>query len=349
MLNLLPPVQRKELLLLCPVVSICHLEQTCAFNNIDSDTFWDDLLNRQQSRLGSFRNYDLNADDALMISYSSNREKYFTFLTAMVFSGDRFSGIYGLFMGGRSGRDFYEGGTPPPDQRDCPDDIVNYLVAYQKPNVIVETVDADYDDPDSNPDSDEEYSDDNDFYYPLPSRDVFGRQHRELYECATKGQHVHSRYSRYISKENHYRLSDDDAVSLMMNECNYYPKKLFLHEYEHMHWKWSHGDLIRLLTQFFSKLESLSLQFRQGKDIDGYVSMLHQSKEGLELVLSCCFSSPVLSSLDILDPVRDDTASKTLSSTLATKPCPLLKKLDIFCWVRYGGEVYCLEALGGAK
>ena len=37
MLSILPPVQRKELLLHCPVVSICHLEQICAFNGIDSD------------------------------------------------------------------------------------------------------------------------------------------------------------------------------------------------------------------------------------------------------------------------------------------------------------------------
>ena len=53
----------------------------------------------------------------------------------------------------------------------------------------------------------------------------------------------------------------------------------------------------------------------------------------------------MLGSLEILDPVRDDTAGKVLSSTLATKPYPLLKKLDIFCWVHYGGEVRCLEAL----
>ena len=331
MLSLLPPVQRKELLLLCPVVSICHLEQTCAFNGIDSDRFWDDLLKNQDSRLGCFRDYDYNAHEALEVSYSSNREKYFTFLTAMIFSGDRFSGIYGWFI---NGRDFYEGGTPPPEQLDCPDDIVNYLVAYRKPDVIKvmeEKIDADHDD--------------NDFYYPLPSRDAFGRQHDELYEYATKGQHVHSRYSHYISKENHYRLSDDDAVSLMMNECNYYPKKLFLHEYEHMHWRWSHDDLMWLLTQFFGKLESLSLQFRQRKDIDDYVYMAYQPKEALEVVLSCCFSSPLLSSLEILDPVLDDTASKALSSTLATKPCPSLKKLDIFCWVRYSGKVLCLEAL----
>ena len=187
--------------------------------------------------------------------------------------------------------------------------------------------------------------DDNDFYYPLPSRDVFGKQHDKLYEYATQGQYVHSRYSHYTSKENHYRLSDDDAVSLIMNECHYYPKKLFLHEYEHMHWRWSRGDLTRLLTQFFCKLESLSLQFRQAKDIDGYVDRGDCSKEALELVLSCCFSSPVLSSLDILDPVLDDTSSKVLSSMLATMPCPSLKKLDMFICVRYSGEVRCLEAL----
>ena len=322
MLSLLPPIQRKELLLLCPIVSICHLEQICAFDGIDSDMFWDDLLKNQDSRLGSFRDYECNAHKALEVCYSSSREKYFTFLTALIFSGDRFSGIYGWFI---DGRDFYEGGTPPPEQLDCPDDIVNYLVAYRKPDVMrvmEEEINADHDDNDSEKkfdadhddndseeeidtdhddnDSEEEIDadhDDNNFYYPLPSRDVFGRQHGELYEEATKGQHVHCRYSHYISKENHYRLSDDDAVSLMMNECNYYPKKLFLHEYEHMHWRWSHDDLMHLLTQFFSKLESLSLEFRQSKDIDDYVYIDYQRKEALEVVLSCCFSSQLVGNL----------------------------------------------------
>ena len=360
-LSLLPPVQRKELLFLCPVVSICHLEQTCAFDDIDSDTFWDDLCKSQSNRLGVFRDYDFHAEEVLGYSsknakFSSSREKYFTFLTTMIFSGDRFSGVYGWFV---DGRDFYEGCSPPPDQRDCPDDVVNDLVTYRKPktvNVVVEKIDTDHKDSDSDDDSDfkdSDSDDDNDFfdnnnsfYYPLPSRDVFGKQHDKLYENATKGQYVHSRYSRYILKENHYHLSDDDAVSLIMNECHYYPKKLFLHEYEHMHWRWSNGDLTRLLTQFFCKLESLSLRFRQAKDIDDYVvSSGDGSKEALELVLTCCFSSPVLSSLDILDPVLDDTSSKVFSSTLATMPCPSLKKLDIYFCIRYSGEVRCLEAL----
>ena len=344
-LSLLPPVQRKELLLLCPVVSICHLEQTCAFDDIDSDTFWDDLRKSQSSRF--IAGYDSHAILVLGVSvgssnreeFSSSREKYFTFLTTMIFSGDRFSGVYGWFV---NDRHFYEGGSPPPDERDCPDDIVNDLVAYRKPkkvNVVVEKIDADHNDADHN-DSDADdnsdfFDDNNDFYYPLPSRDVFGEQHDELYEYATKGQYVHSRYSHYILKENHYRLSDDDAVSLIMNECHYYPKKLFLHEYEHMHWRWSHGDLTRLLTQFFCKLESLSLQFRQAKDIDEYVKSGYCSKDALKLVLSCCFSSPVLSSLDILDPPSGSTSSEALSSTLATKPCPSLKRLDICFCIQY--------------
>ena len=217
---------------------------------------------------------------------------------------------------------------------------MNYLVAYQKPNIVKVTIKENAKKSVSRRKYDE------DFYYPLPSRDVFGRQHGKLYKDATVGQHVHSRYSRYISKKNHYHLSDGDAVSLMMNECNYYPKKLFFHEYEHMHWRWSHDDLMCLLTQFFSRLESLSLQFRQGKDIDDYVGMADQSNEALELVMNCCFSSPVLCSLVMVDPSRrDDTASQTLSSTLATKPCPSLRMLDVHCCAIYRGEACCLEAL----
>ena len=266
----------------------------------------------------------------------------------MIFSGDRFSGHYALYTEHTgSGRDIYEGTIPPPDERGCPGDMVNYLVAHQKPEVVEEKEEPAHEKKCSEEENLEEVEDEkeypNDYFFPLPARDVFGMQHGDLFEEATKGQHVHSCFSCYISKENHYRLSDEDAASLMMNECHFYPKKLFLHEYEHMHWKWSHSDLTQLLTQFFGKLESLSLHFRDGKDIDDHVCLHgNNSKETLELVLSCCFSSPVLTSLEILDPVRDDTATKALSSTLAAKPCPSLKKLDICYW---GGDVGCLEPL----
>ena len=90
-------------------------------------------------------------------------------------------------------------------------------------------------------------------------------------------------------------------------------------------------------------LESLSLQFRWGKDIDSYVCQHGEdSREALELVLSCCFSSPVLSSIASLDPVGEETASKALFSTLAAKPCPTLRKLDFVNWINYSGV---LEAL----
>ena len=217
---------------------------------------------------------------------------------------------------------------------------MNYLVAYRKPDteVVVKRSDSEVEE------SEEEYYGDKmDYFYPLPARDVFGMQHGELSKEATKGQHVHSHNLCYISKEDHYHLSNGDAVSLMMNECHYYPKNLFLHEYEHMHWKRNHDDLMRLLTPFFGMLESLSLQFRWGKDIDSYVRQHGEdSREALELVLSCCFSSPVLSSIASLDPVGQETASKALFSTLAAKPCPTLRKLDFVNWINYSGV---LEAL----
>ena len=337
MLSLLPPVQRKELLLLCPAVSICHL----AFDGIDSNMFWDDLLKNHEFSLGQYHKYKINAHEALNITHSSNREKYFTFLTAMIFSGDRFSGHYrftgtGLYM-------LENKVTPPAEERSCPGDIVNYLIAYRKPDCEVEEIveEVDTEEPFSQRDG---YKNNNGFYYPAPARDVFGRKIGKLYEDATKGQHVHSRYSHYILKENHYRLSDEDAVSLMMNECHYYPKKLFIHEYECMHWMWSNDNLIRLLTQFFSKLESLSLHFWQGSN-DHYIHAGRKFKEALELVLNCCFSSPVLSSLVIVDPSRNDVASLVLSSTLATKPCPSLKILDVHCQTVDGGKAHLLEAL----
>ena len=78
--------------------------------------------------------YDVNAGEALRVPHLSNCEKYFTFLTALIFSGDRFSGHYGLFtVCTGTGQEYYEGTTPPPKERRCPEDMVNYLVAYRKP------------------------------------------------------------------------------------------------------------------------------------------------------------------------------------------------------------------------
>ena len=113
----------------------------------------------------------------------------------------------------------------------------------------------------------------------------------------------------------------------MMNECNYYPKKLFIHDYEHMHWKWSNDELIQLLTQFFSRLESLDLLFRQEKDIDHY-TYVSTTGQGFELVLNCC----LFRSLFITDPVGKDRTAFLL--TLATQPCLFFKKLDI-CYFRH--------------
>ena len=336
MLSILPPVQRKELLFYCPVVTICHLEQTCAFNGIDSDMFWNELLSNQKDRLGSYDFNKINALDALQSTSCSHdcqtyflscREKYFTFLTAVIFSGDRFSGHYAFFTDETgTGRHYFETGYASPGKRNCPDDIINYLVAHRKPDISVED--------NVEKESYRDNSEDHQFYYALPIRDVLGRKYGDLYKEATKGHYIHACYSHYISKENHYRLSDEDAVSLMMNECNFFPKKLFLHEYEDMHWKWSEESLTQLLIQFFSRLESLSLSLKREKEIDDYTYYASDSsaEKNFELVLKCCFNSPALTSLLIADPVRYHCDRTALFSILTTKPCQSLRKLDVHCW-----------------
>ena len=262
-----------KLLLLCPIITICHLEHTCAFNGIDSEIFWDKLLRRQRnttSTCTSKHKIDtLKAPPPHLDSVLSSRERYFTYLTAMIFSGDRFSGHYVYLFDGGPHYYYRSGGL----QRSCPEDIVNHLVAYRKPNVHVQRHlhSGELEQPSKSYSSEiESDSSEEDcgqvFRNSIPIRDVFGQEYGEFYEHATKGQHVDLRYSHYISKENHYRLSDEDAVALMMNECNFYPKELFLHEYEDMHWKWSEESLTQLLTQFFSRLESLSIHFRQKKN-----------------------------------------------------------------------------------
>ena len=73
--------------------------------------------------------------------------------------------------------------TPPPEECSCPDDLVNHLVAYRKP--VIEDLG-----------SKEQLlkwdSSEKEFYYPLPIHNAFGWNYGELFEEATKGQHVHS-------------------------------------------------------------------------------------------------------------------------------------------------------------
>ena len=351
MLSILPPIQRKKLLLYCPVVSVCHLEQTCAFNNIDSDIFWDELLENQKNRLRSYRFYDVNAHEALLCashsqSYenTSNRGKYFAYLTAMIFSGDNFP-RHCMDDNGPGYGCCFKSGIPPPWGRGCPDDVVNDLIAYRKPDLVSEEINREeqLSESDSSDEEDVKFSDS-----PLPICDVFGQEHGELYEEAMKGQHIPARYLHYISKQSHYRLSDEDAISLMMNECNYYPKNLVMH-CTGMYWKWSDENLVQLLTQFFSKLESLSLSLRF-RHIYEHIShdtckpTIDESKRVFELIFNCCFNSPVLSSLAIADPAREDRTD--FLSKLAAEPCQSLKKLDIHCWsdFRNNYKIHHLEA-----
>ncbi len=245
----------------------------------------------------------------------------------MIFCGDRFSGHYAMFTNKHRvigvWEDCFDGSTPPPEERSCPGDIVNRLVAYRKPGVVIEEV------MDTKEQLLERDSSESEFYYPLPIRDAFGWNYGELFKEATKGQHVHSKYSCYILKENHYRLSSENAIALMMNECDYYPKKLFMHEYD--------DNLKWLLTQFFDRLESITLDFREGTEIRNYVysrdakyvSNVGDSKKSFEVVLNCCFSSPVLRSLVITDPIGDDRVE--FFSTLSRKLGPSLKTITFRC------------------
>lgn len=351
-LNRLPPVYRKQLLFFCPVVSICRLEKTCAFDGIDSEVFWDELFEIHKELF--VHHYDAEAVYAVLrASYSSNRDKYFVFLTTIICSGGRFSGHFKVsnveIVTRREHLVDMHRHTLPADVQ-YPTDIINYLVAYCKPNAVNEEKVAtraaefrveddseimesnDYSKDDSDNDSrNESYDSSKDsFYYPLPAQDALGLKPGEVYEGATKGQYVHSHFSHFVSHENHYRLSDEDAIALIMSECHFYPRSLLLHDYDSMQWTWSRDALLALLTQFFSKLESLSVRFRQLTDVDIDYAMVGRRErcEDLETVLTSCFRSPLLKSVEIFG-VYEESFGPVLASTLASKPCPSINSLKI--------------------
>jgi hypothetical protein len=98
---------------------------------------------------------------------------------------------------------------------------------------------------------------------------------------------------------------------------------------------WTDDNLKRLLTQFFDRLETITLDFRAGNEIRNYsrdtkyVSNVGDSKKSFELVLNCCFSSPALRLLVITDPIRDDRVE--FFSTLSRKLGPSLKTINFSC------------------
>ena len=248
LLCLIPPKLRYRLFIRSPIVDICRLEQTCAFDGINAHNLWGELYAKHWSRYDLWK-YDCTVTSKSMESVScggsiTNHEKYFTLLTTILFSAERPSGYFEYLEGDHV--DNLRNNNVPEAAMNCyPTDIVNYLVAAD----VISAVSKRVEDVESSA-----YVDDAENCIPIYQRslDDSCNDNRLSSNCdriATKRQCIPQRYVSLVSSGS--RLSDEDALSLIVNICNYHPKVVAFCASETVQWNWNQEKLRCLLANFF--------------------------------------------------------------------------------------------------
>lgn len=141
LLSCIPPTLRYRLFLRSPIVDICRLEKTCAFDGIDTDELWDELYFKHWYRWNQWRgdNYTTHKNVELISTHITNREKYFTLVTSIIFCAERPSGYFeylNKIITSKNHKWSRCDIVPQHTAKFYPTDIVNYLVAAdEKPEV----------------------------------------------------------------------------------------------------------------------------------------------------------------------------------------------------------------------
>ena len=312
----IPTVPRFQLLSCCPIVDVCRLEKTSAFDGIDSEKLWGTLYNNhwEKSKFDFHTWVELMFEtkhEQLSSTNVSNREKYFSLMTTAILCAER---LVGTFVNDR-GYPFRLDELPHVwVEKYCPTDFVNYLVAtsglkHVKKEVI----------------SEEDEKVEAGTYCPIPRCQLEGEEDDDedkplnynSISIVTKNQHFPSRHMQMTKNETHLR--DEEAIALLMDECNYYPNSIVLNNFGSIQWNWNEEAVCNLLMKFFCQVKDICLRF-VGHDNTGYASS----------VLSCCLSSPVLSSVFVnLDMDLADVVTSILTSQHPTIAQPILKKFGI--------------------
>lgn len=291
LLSHVPPTLRHQLFLQSPIVDICRFENTSAFDNIKADKLWFELYDKHWS---SYDQWDCDETvttksmDIIRDATISNRDKYFNLLTTIMFSAERPTRYFG-----RTSDDFKRIVHDPKGVMNrYPTDIINYLVAARilvvagKPtpwscDPEVEEDPKDVDDYDEN-------------WYPINHFPIYqhdldddhddGRLSSNYNHFAAVNQCVPQCYASLVKLGS--RISDEDAILLMMTKCNYYPKFVAICASKSTLWSWKPEDLEQLLTKFFCDVTSINLNVIEEPD-----------DEASSIVVTTCFSSPNVSSL----------------------------------------------------
>ena len=202
----LPPRLRRSLLLRLPIVDVCQLEKTVAFDGLDAESIWGELFELRYRR---YKKYACIVNPYLVKKALQdleekdmpNRERFLAAVTTMIFGSvrpgsymvlrERISRVHSLYV------DPYL------------DDFVNYLVAAMKVEMFYD-VTAEM----------------------TPIRLTYATNNfakwnrsKSYEETFHRFQYVPPRFSHYVDAKDYYRyvLSDVDAITLLMEKCDYYP------------------------------------------------------------------------------------------------------------------------------
>ena len=299
----LPPTLRRLLLVHLPVIDVCQLANTCVFDGINTETIWEQLYHQHTPRYFVSGEIYLSCDvDKTTIEkmHTTFRERYLAILANVILNRARPSGYF-------ENIDYTKFScmkpTPASFLAKVPVDIVNTLIAGEK---IVTVYEKDQDSTQSVADtvipnlienSDIRVTALTDYkrkFVGFVQANCVYKKSNEL--C----QYVPPRYATYASGMNH-RLSDPNALSLLMKDCEYYPKYLSVTTHDYRHFG------LHLLQPFLCCLVSLKLF------VDGSYRTL------LTIVLSN--KTPVLSSLE-LDTCFLSIDDEELSFLAQLSECP---------------------------
>ena len=347
LLSCLPTTLRHRLFIHSPTVDVCRLEKTCAFDGIDSEKLWDEFY---EKHWGTFYPgyYDSHKETVVHGGWNhrfnkvyksdiTNREKYFAHMATTIFCAERPSGFFSehdkfgeynfvdvpssakdRFHFRREHMEYSFAEVPSWAKKSYPTDIVNYLVAADHlQEVKIKRIPNDLEQRSNS----ESSSDSNATrYYPVPQHDVPKDSGKNglcpfLYnDLSIKNQRIPPRYVSLVQMGT--RLADEDAISLLMDKCDYRPNSVVLHAFEETWWNWKKEDLWQLLSRFFSNLKDVSLYLVSETDYAASSSV----------VLTACFSNPGITSVSVHYPDESHFHQLNLSSLTRHQ---LLKKLTI--------------------
>ena len=155
----------------------------------------------------------------------TNHEKYFTLVTSIIFCAERPSGYFEYLdkiISSKNHKWSCCDTVPQHTAKYYPVDIVNYLVAAdekpgEEPQVYSSIRDFEK----------KEYLN----FSPVPQCNLDDSRDDRKLSCnydhlSTKHQHIPQHYSSLVNTGS--RISDDNAVLLIMNDCHYFPESIAL-------------------------------------------------------------------------------------------------------------------------